>query len=123
MIKCAVGCGSGSGPRTTTTTTTAAVLLADDGHVNLFPEARDAELDLALGGVGRRTKTPSSLPDVPLGGDEAARRRSGDVPFYMRHGGGGGEYVDTGGSSFRLGDNARRWKGGGDASSPSRQRT
>jgi len=75
---------------TTTTTTTAAVLLADDGHVNLFPEARDAELDLALGGVGRRTKTPSSLPDVPLGGDEAARRRSGDVPFYMRHGGGGG---------------------------------
>ncbi|KAL3805195.1 hypothetical protein ACHAW5_010168 [Stephanodiscus triporus] len=34
----------------------------------------------------------------------------GDVPFYMRHG--GGEYVDTGGSSFRLGDNARRWKGG-----------
>jgi hypothetical protein len=57
----------------------------DGGHINLFPEAREADLNLARGvGVVGPARTSSSLPDAPLGGDEAARRKSGLVPFYMR---------------------------------------
>ena len=98
----------------------------DDGHINLFPEARNAELSFARGG-GRAAPapSPSSSSSVgvgvgggttndaqPLGGDEAARRRSGAVPFYMRAAGNGGteKYDDPGGSSFRLGGSR---KGGG----------
>jgi hypothetical protein len=86
----------------------------DDGHINLFPEAKDAELNLVR---GTNKKTISSaavdyIPDAPLGGDEAMRRKSGIVPFYMRsisrsndndNSSGGGRY-DNNGSSFRLGD-------------------
>ena len=57
----------------------------DDGHINLFPEAKDAELNLIR---STTNKTVSSavdyIPDAPLGGDEAMRRKSGMVPFYMR---------------------------------------
>ena len=99
----------------------------DDGHINLFPEARDAELNLARGG-GRVVPAPSSSSsssssssgggvglgtnDAPLGGDEAARRKSGAVPFYMRAGNGvrAKKYDDPGGYSFRLGGGGR---GGG----------
>ena len=65
--------------------------LTADGHVNLFPEAKEAELNLARGHHG----APSSKADgnnkeagimpVPLGGDEATKRKMGaPVPFYMR---------------------------------------
>ena len=94
----------------------------DDGHINLFPEAKDAELNLIR---GTTKKTVSSavdyIPDAPLGGDEAMRRKSGMVPFYMRssrsndndissHSSttGGGRYDDNG-SSFRLGDVRKKY--------------
>jgi len=94
----------------------------DDGHINLFPEAKDAELNLIR---STTNKTVSSavdyIPDAPLGGDEAMRRKSGMVPFYMRssrsndnnnslHSSttGGGRY-DNNGSSFRLGDVRKKY--------------
>jgi hypothetical protein len=85
----------------------------EGGHINLFPEAKDAELRLISGGRGNENKSKSSssaaevLPPAPLGGDEAARRKSGDVPFYMRQSSDGGrrKYDNTHGTAFRLGDN------------------
>lgn len=85
----------------------------EGGHINLFPEAKDAELRLLTGGRAKsKAKTSSSsdavevLPPAPLGGDEAAKRRSGNVPFYMRQSLEGREkYDNNNGSSFRLGDN------------------
>ena len=87
----------------------------DGGHINLFREAKDAELRLISGARGNENKSKSSssaaasaevLPPAPLGGDEAAKRKSGDVPFYMRHSLElRGKYDNTHGSSFRLGDN------------------
>lgn len=84
----------------------------DGGHVNLFPEAKEAELRTIAGGGDRgdEKKSASSsaeiLPPAPLGGDEAARRKSGNIPFYMRQfSDGRGKYDNLNGSSFRLGDN------------------
>jgi len=89
----------------------------DGGHLNLFPEAKDAELRVISGGRVNEHKSKSSssssstaavevLPPAPLGGDEAAKRKSGDVPFYMRQSSElRGKYDNTHGSSFRLGDN------------------
>ncbi|KAL3786684.1 hypothetical protein HJC23_002773 [Cyclotella cryptica] len=60
------------------------------GHINLFPEAEEAELRLAQGG-GRSTKSVhgekqvnGGVMPVPLGGEEASNRKAGRVPFYMR---------------------------------------
>jgi len=85
----------------------------DDGHINLFPEAKDAELNLVRGTNEKTisTKAVDYIPDAPLGGDEARRRKSGIVPFYMRSisrsnekdNSSGGERYDNNGSSFRLG--------------------
>ncbi|KAL3769892.1 hypothetical protein ACHAWU_007098 [Discostella pseudostelligera] len=88
----------------------------DGGHLNLFPEAKDAELRVISGGRVNEHKSKSSssyssaavevLPPAPLGGDEAAKRKSGDVPFYMRQSSElRGKYDNSHGSSFRLGDN------------------
>jgi len=82
----------------------------ENGHINLFPEAREEELRL----VGQKSKPSTSnqnvndggVAPVPLGGDEATKRKLGSVPFYMRHNSQenveGGKYHDNG-SSFRLG--------------------
>ncbi|KAL7524903.1 hypothetical protein ACHAWF_001129 [Thalassiosira exigua] len=81
-----------------------------DGHVNLFPEAKDAELRLARGLAPKpggastiRTEGSGVLP-VPLGGEEAAKRKMGAVPFYMRpqNHTEEGKY-DNASGSFRLG--------------------
>ena len=85
----------------------------EGGHINLFPEAKDAELRLITGGRGNaKSKSSSSsvaaeaLPPAPLGGDEADKRKSGNVPFYMRQSSESrGKYDNINGSSFRLGDN------------------
>jgi hypothetical protein len=60
------------------------------GHINLFPEAEEAELRLAQGG-GRSTngahgekQVNGGVMPVPLGGEEASNRKVGRVPFYMR---------------------------------------
>ncbi|KAL7485058.1 hypothetical protein ACHAW6_010660 [Cyclotella cf. meneghiniana] len=71
------------------------------GHINLFPEAEEAELRLAQGG-GRSTKgihgdkqVNGGVMPVPLGGEEASNRKVGRVPFYMRS----NRDVDANGSS------------------------
>ena len=49
----------------------------DEGHINLFPEAKDAELNLLRGELKCAPPLPvDRIPDAPLGGDEAARRKS-----------------------------------------------
>jgi len=56
------------------------------GHINLFPEAREAEIRLAHGAADDPEKKNSNndiLP-VPLGGDELNNRKIGKVPFYMQ---------------------------------------
>ena len=76
----------------------------DGGHVNLFPEARDAELRLVQGKKAREdTMRNNGIMPVPLGGDESTKRRSGAVPFYMRTwaDGGGGRYEGSGGLGSR----------------------
>ena len=57
-------------------------------HVNLFPEAEEAELRLARGISGKTTekKGDNGIMPVPLGGEEAANRKAGSVPFYMQRG-------------------------------------
>ena len=86
---------------------------AADGHINLFPEAKDAEVRLATGpGPGAAAAADARGADgvlpVPLGGDEAAKRQRGIVPFYARAGsyGDGSGYARAAGS-FRLGDRRR----------------
>jgi len=78
--------------------------------LNLFPEARDAELRLVR---GRKAKDDAlrnnGIMPVPLGGDESTKRRSGAVPFYMRRPAGGdgdgpaagGRYEGSGGLGYR----------------------
>ena len=91
----------------------------DNGHVNLFPEAKEAELRLANGGGAAKNETASHknasndtlsgvLP-IPLGGDESTNRKLGNVPFYMNatttdKEEAGEKYNNTNGS-FRLGNN------------------
>lgn len=56
------------------------------GHINLFPEAREAEIRLTHGatdGIEKKNSNNGVLP-VPLGGDELNNRKNGKVPFYMR---------------------------------------
>lgn len=86
----------------------------EGGHINLFPEAKDAEIRFITGGRGNEKQSkPSSssvaaeaLPPAPLGGDEAAKRKSGNVPFYMRQSSESrGKYDNINGPLFRLGDN------------------
>ena len=58
-----------------------------DGHINLFPEAKEAELKLARGqgskSEGNNTNNAGVQP-IPLGGDEANKRKMGALPFYMQ---------------------------------------
>ncbi|KAL7465768.1 hypothetical protein ACHAXS_006091 [Conticribra weissflogii] len=60
------------------------------GHVNLFPEAEEAEKKLFHeGGIKAADKSVEKSDNngvfpVPLGGDEAKNRKSGKLPFYMR---------------------------------------
>lgn len=51
-----------------------------DGHINLFPEAREAELKLATG----QGPPSNANNNASLGGDEATKRKMGSIPFYMR---------------------------------------
>jgi hypothetical protein len=55
-------------------------------HVNLFPEAEEAELRQAQGQntVTVGSKKENGVLPVPLGGEEAANRKTGRVPFYMQ---------------------------------------
>lgn len=59
-------------------------------HINLFPEAEEAELRLAQGiGFGASTTTKNAekkdgIMPVPLGGEEASNRKSGHLPFYLQ---------------------------------------
>ncbi len=56
------------------------------GHINLFPEAREAEIRLTHGStddIERKSSNNGVMP-VPLGGDELNYRKIGKVPFYMR---------------------------------------
>lgn len=61
------------------------------GHINLFPEAREAEIRLAHGGSssssnggGDAEKQKSGILPLPLGGNESTNRKLGNVPFYMQ---------------------------------------
>lgn len=79
-----------------------------DGHINLFPEAKEAEIRLATGRGKNDAKDAASAANgilpVPLGGDEATKRKTGAVPFYMRpdNYSEARKYDNTSGS-FRLG--------------------
>lgn len=82
----------------------------DGGHLNLFPEARDAELRLVRGRKAKEDALRNNgIMPVPLGGDESTKRRSGAVPFYMRRPAGGdgdgpaagGRYEGSGGLGYR----------------------
>ena len=59
------------------------------GHMNLFPEAKEAELRLAQGrgstknGSDDKKNGVGVLP-VTLGGEEASNRKAGNVPFYFQ---------------------------------------
>jgi hypothetical protein len=56
-------------------------------HVNLFPEAEEAELRLARGGgstTAEKINTTGGILPIPLGGEEASNRKSGRVPFYLQ---------------------------------------
>ena len=89
----------------------------DNGHINLFPEAKEAELRLANGGGATKNEiaphrnandTLSGVLPIPLGGDESTNRKLGNVPFYMNtttdKEEAGEKYNNTNGS-FRLGNN------------------
>ena len=57
-----------------------------NSHLNLFPEAKEAKLRRA-GGHGHghgaaASKDASGVPQVPLGGNDASKRKLGVVPFY-----------------------------------------
>lgn len=91
-----------------------------DGHINLFPEAKEAELRLSRGqgkndareGAGTAIPADGVLP-VPLGGEEASKRKTGAVPFYMRPQNTKDEeakYEDASGS-FRLGGGRTNGRG------------
>eukprot|EP00986_Skeletonema_menzelii_P007045 scaffold2704_cov162-Skeletonema_menzelii.AAC.5 len=55
------------------------------GHINLFPEAREAEIRLTHGTSNNvEKKNCNGILPVPLGGDELNNRKSGKVPFYMQ---------------------------------------
>lgn len=56
------------------------------GHINLFPEAREAEIRLTHGSTDdiERKNSNNGVMPVPLGGDELNNRKNGKVPFYMR---------------------------------------
>ena len=107
------------------------------GHINLFPEAKEAELRLARGDNdnnrgstiandnGMKQCDTSGVLPIPLGGDEATKRKAGgSVPFYMRHtttasssaddnkDGGVIKYDNTN-NSFRLGNNTNHQGRGG----------
>ncbi|KAL3803024.1 hypothetical protein ACHAWO_003823 [Cyclotella atomus] len=53
-------------------------------HINLFPEAEEAELRLALGTTTSAPKKENGILPLPLGGEEASNRKMGRVPFYMQ---------------------------------------
>lgn len=64
-----------------------------DEHINLFPEAREAELRLAQkGGLlaakdndnDDTEKKQTGILPVPLGGEESINRKRGNVPFYLQ---------------------------------------
>ena len=55
------------------------------GHINLFPEAREAEIRLTQVNTNDVEKNDSNgILNVPLGGDESKNRKNGKVPFYMQ---------------------------------------
>jgi len=63
------------------------------GHINLFPEAKQAELQLthttSLSNQQQHTNNNGKLDEsgvapIPLGGNESINRKVGNVPFYMR---------------------------------------
>ena len=55
------------------------------GHINLFPEAREAEIRLAHGTTNDvEKKNCSGILPLPLGGDELNDRKRKKVPFYMQ---------------------------------------
>lgn len=58
-------------------------------HVNLFPEAEEAELRLAQGRGGfdattKNVERKDGIMPIPLGGEEASNRQSGHLPFYLQ---------------------------------------
>lgn len=61
-----------------------------EAHVNLFPEAEEAEKRLFHGGVVNgidvtvEKSENKGVLQIPLGGEEAKTRKSGKLPFYMR---------------------------------------
>ncbi len=55
------------------------------GHINLFPEAREAEIRLTHGTTNDvEKKNCSGILPLPLGGDELNDRKNGKVPFYLQ---------------------------------------
>ena len=55
------------------------------GHINLFPEAREAEIRLTHGTTNDvEKKNCSGILPLPLGGDELNDRKKGKVPFYLK---------------------------------------
>jgi len=65
----------------------------EKGHINLFPEAKEAELRLthtsSLSNQQQHTTNngkvdESGVEPIPLGGNESINRKIGNVPFYMR---------------------------------------
>jgi hypothetical protein len=65
------------------------------GHINLFPEASEAEIRLAHGNDGgipiaynnddaEKKQNITGILPVPLGGQESNNRKLGNVPFYMQ---------------------------------------
>ena len=68
----------------------------EKGHINLFPEAKEAELQLANGTSSLSNQQQqqtnnngikvdeSGVEPIPLGGNESINRKVGNVPFYMR---------------------------------------
>jgi len=65
----------------------------EKGHINLFPEAKEAELQLTHGTQQQQQQQQhtnngkvdeSGVAPIPLGGNESLNRKVGNVPFYMR---------------------------------------
>ena len=64
----------------------------EKGHINLFPEAKEAELRLTQGPSSTQQTNnnngikidESGVAPIPLGGNESINRKVGNVPFYMR---------------------------------------
>ena len=54
------------------------------GHINLFPEAEEAELKLSRGIDTKVENHTRGILPVLLGGDEASNRKSGHLPFYLQ---------------------------------------